>query len=293
MKVTNSLVNNTKKEGITAYLNNQNVISQIDKAIGISNRQRFITAIISAVSNNKDLQKCTNDSILLGALLGESLQLSPSQQLGHYYLVPYNLYRENKTVAQFQIGYKGLLQLAIRSGQYKKINVISLKPGELIKYNPLTEDIDVNLIEDDIEREEMPDVGYYAMFELTNGFRKSLYWSYSKMENHARKYSSFYKSDLQNNTKNSFWSNDFQGMAYKTMLRQLLSKWGILSIDLQNAFESDMATIKEDGTKEYLNDEENIKVAEEKLIEKEEKQVKNISNESFIAAPSIADVLFS
>lgn len=113
------------------------------------------------------------------------------------------------------------------------------------------------------------------------------------MENHARKYSSFYKSDLQNNTKNSFWSNDFQGMAYKTMLRQLLSKWGILSIDLQNAFESDMATIKEDGTKEYLNDEENIKASEEKSIEKEGKQAENIQNEPFIAAPSIADVLFS
>lgn len=289
MQITNSLVKKSKSEGITAYLNNQNVINQIDKAIGISNRQRFITAIISAVSNNKELQRCTNESILLGALLGESLQLSPSQQLGHYYLVPYNLYKENKTVAQFQIGYKGLLQLAIRSGQYKKINVVSLKPRELIKYNPLTEEIDVNLIEDDIEREKLPDVGYYAMFELLNGFRKSLYWSYEKMENHARKYSSFYKRDLQNNTNNSFWSNDFQGMAYKTMLRQLLSKWGILTIDLQNAFESDMATIKEDGTKQYLNEEEQQEAAA-KVVEKNEE---NQTNEPFRAAPSIADILFS
>lgn len=109
------------------------------------------------------------------------------------------------------------------------------------------------------------------------------------MENHARKYSSFYKSDLQNNTKNSFWSNDFQGMAYKTMLRQLLSKWGILSIDLQNAFESDMATIKEDGTKQYLNEEEQQEAAA-KVVEKNEE---NQTNEPFKAAPSIADILFS
>lgn len=248
---------------------NQGVIqNRIAKTIGSERGQRFITAIVSAVNNNSSLAECTNDSIYSGALLGESLNLSPSPQLGHYYLVPFKD-KEKGKVAQFQLGYKGYLQLAIRSGYYKKINVLDIKEGELIKYNPLDEEIEVNLIEDEEQREKTKTIGYYAMFEYTNGFKKTLYWSKSKMQDHAKKYSQGYRADLNKGTSYTFWSKDFDGMAFKTMLRQLISKWGIMSIEMQNAVEKDMGVINEDGTVDYIDN----KPVEESIIEQQDDSI--------------------
>ena len=193
------------------------------------------------------------------------------------------------------MGYKGYIQLAIRSGQYRKLNVLAIKEGELEYFDPLNEEIKINLMVDKWdEREEAPTMGYYASFELTNGFRKAIYWSKKQMMSHADKYSAAFSKDATKiNTKygtkekvsfedyeagnydpkdswmySSHWYKDFDQMAYKTMLRQLISKWGIMSIDLQNAMESDMAMINEDGTKEYVDavTEENI-VADQDLQE--------------------------
>ncbi len=227
----------------------------INQTLGDKDRStRFIASISSAVATNQSLQECDAGTILSGALLGESLNLSPSPQLGQYYLVPFNDSKKGYKVAQFQLGYKGYIQLAIRSGQYKKLNVLAIKRGELVKYDPLNEEIEVNLIEDEEERENAETVGYYAMFEYTNGFRKSMYWSKSKMEKHALKYSTGYKAKKGY----TYWEKDFDGMAYKTMLRQLISKWGIMSIDMQQAVEKDMATINTDGTYEYVDNEDTI-----------------------------------
>jgi len=166
--------------------------------------------------------------------------------------------------AQFQLGYKGYIQLAIRSGYYKKMNVISIKEGELIKYDPLAEEIEVKLIEDDEVREETPTIGYYAMFEYQNGFRKTIYWSKKKMISHADKYSQAFNKDSYQKLQegkipqadlwkySSFWYKDFDGMAWKTMLRQLISKWGIMSVEMQEAYTKDMATINENGTYDYV-----------------------------------------
>ena len=253
MAVNNQLAKSNQRLGISAYLTNDAVKTQINNVIGGKDGQRFISSIVSAVNNNPALQECTNQSILSGALLGESLKLSPSPQLGQYYLVPFND-KERGKVAQFQLGYKGYIQLAIRSGQYKKLNVLAIKEGELIKYDPLEEEIEVNLIEDEEEREKAKTIGYYAFFEYTNGFKKSLYWSKSKMEAHALKYSKGYQAKKGY----TFWEKDFDGMAYKTMLRQLISKWGIMSIDLQNAIDADMAVINQDGTKSYVETEDPV-----------------------------------
>lgn len=256
MKMTNTLATQrTQQGGLATYLTKAAVKQQINNIVG--DAQRFTSAIISAVTVNQELQKCSNQSILSAALLGESLKLSPSPQLGQYYLVPFND-KQGFKVAQFQLGYKGYIQLAVRSGYYRKLNVVAIKEGELIKFNPLTEEIDVRLIEDEDIRENTPTIGYYAMFEYTNGFRKAIYWSKTRMENHAKKYSAGYSRDLQRGTQYTFWSKDFDAMAYKTMLRQLISKWGIMSIDMQNALESDMAVINEDGSKNYVDNAENI-----------------------------------
>ncbi len=264
MAVGNSLAKRQQKTGLTAYLTNDAVKNQINNVIGGKNGDRFISSIVSAVQTNSALQECTNPSILSAALLGESLKLSPSPQLGQYYMVPFNNNKKGYKEAQFQLGYKGYIQLAIRSGQYKKLNVLAIKEGELVRFDPLNEEIEVNLIEDEEAREEAKTIGYYAMFEYTNGFRKAMYWSKKKMEAHALKYSKGYAAKKGY----TFWEKDFDGMAYKTMLRQLISKWGIMSIDMQNAMESDMAVIHEDGTKEYADavTEENI-VADQDLQE--------------------------
>ncbi len=281
MAVNNSLTKKTQSRGtgLTAYLTQDAVKNQINNVIGGKNGQRFISAIVSAVNNNPTLQTCTNQSILSGALLGESLKLSPSPQLGQYYLVPFN--DKNKgTVAQFQLGYKGYIQLAIRSGQYKKLNVLAIKEGELVNFDPLNEEIEVRLIADEEEREQAETVGYYAMFEYVNGFRKAIYWSKAKMEAHAIKYSQGYAADKRKGTAYTFWSKDFDGMAYKTMLRQLISKWGIMSIDLITAMDADMAVINEDGTKDYVDNVEDDFVIEGEAVEVPDGNTENSEDSS-------------
>ena len=251
MAVQNQLARQGQQRmGIAAYMSNQAVQAQINAIVKDS--KTFITSVVSAVQANPALQDCTKQSILSAALLGESLKLSPSPQLGHYYMVPFKNNRQNITEAQFQLGYKGYIQLAIRSGQYKKINVLAIKEGELVRYDPLEETIEVNLIDDETAREQAPTVGYYAMFEYTNGFRKSLYWSRQKMESHALKYSKGYAA----HKGYTFWEKDFDGMAIKTMIRQLISKWGIMSTEMQQAYETDQAVIHEDGTRDYVDMEE-------------------------------------
>lgn len=221
---------------------------------------RFIANITSAVSVNPSLQECDAATILSAGLLGEALNLSPSPQLGQFYMVPYDDKKRGCKVAQFQLGYKGYIQLAIRSGYYRKINVLPIKEGELVSWDPMTEEIEVNLIDDDEVRENTPDMGYYAMFEYTNGFRKAMYWSYKKMLNHADQYSKAFSKKAYEDLKagkipadqqwkySSFWYKGFSDMACKTMLRQLISKWGIMSIDMQKAFEYDQGVgIVKDG----------------------------------------------
>ena len=268
MAVNNSLVQNrgnNKPQTFSAFLTSDAIKNRINNMVGGKDGQRFISAVISAVSVNPGLSECDHSTILSAALLGESLKLSPSPQLGQYYMVPFNDKKRGTKVAQFQLGYKGYIQLAIRSGQYKKLNVLAIKEGELVSYDPLEEDIKVNLIEDEREREAAQTVGYYAMFEYTNGFKKTMYWSREKMMAHADKYSMAFSAQKYQDLLDgkipqsemwkysSFWYKDFDGMAYKTMLRQLISRWGIMSIDLQMAMDKDMAAIHEDGSVDYVD----------------------------------------
>lgn len=278
MAVNNSLAaqrNAGKPQTFSAFLTSNAIKDRINAMVGGKDGQRFISAVISAVSVNPGLTECEHSTILSAALLGESLKLSPSPQLGQYYLVPFNDKKRNCKVAQFQLGYKGYIQLAIRSGYYKKLNVISIKEGELIRFDALNEEIEVKLIENDTEREAAKTIGYYAMFEYTNGFRKAIYWSREKMMAHADKYSMAFSAakyqDLLDGKipqsemwkYSSFWYKDFDGMAYKTMLRQLISKWGIMSIELQTAIDKDMAAIHDDGSVDYVDNSVDYEAAPE------------------------------
>lgn len=303
MAVNNTLVKKDKEpKTFSTYLMGDAIKRKINETVGGANGQRFITSILSAVSTNPTLQECEHGSIISAAFLGEALKLSPSPQLGQYYMVPFNkkAYDANGKeiqikVAQFQLGYKGYIQLAERTGVYRTINVLAIKEGELIKYDPLNETIEVNLIEDDEIREQAPTVGYYAMFEYLNGFRKTMYWTKKKMLSHADKYSkAFNKESYQKLLDgkipqkdmwkySSFWYKDFDGMAFKTMLRQLISKWGIMSIEMQEAYTKDMAEIKENGDYEYVDninesEETAIEVNKQNTTEQEEKDIPEDNN---------------
>lgn len=270
--VANSLVGKKQqKQGMTAFLTQDAVKEQINKVVGAKDSQSFITAIVSAVQVNPKLKECSNTSILSSALVGESLKLSPSPQLGQYYIVPYDT--KNGKEARFQMGYRGYVQLAIRSGQYKKLNVVAIKEGELVHFNPLTEEIEVNLIEDVEERENAETIGYYAMFEYLNGFRKEIYWSKRKMMLFADTYVPAFslKATKGKNPKVSYqdyldgkydkkdewlyssnWYQNFDEMGVKTMLIQLIKKWGVMSADMQTALANDIGAVA-DGNQQYVD----------------------------------------
>lgn len=263
-----------KRPAFSAMISTPSYQKLINNTIKDPNRaRRFVSAIVSAVAVNPALQECTPQTILSGALLGESLNLSPSPQLGQYYLVPFKDKKNNCTNAQFVLGYKGLVQLALRSGQYKRLNVVSIKEGELHGWNPITEEFSISPIEDEADREKARTVGYLSSFEYLNGFTKTIYWSKEKMVAHADRFSAAFSKEATNGRYpkvsfadyeahnypakdewlySSFWYKDFDGMAHKTMLRQLISKWGVMSIDLQTAFEADAAA----DTEEYFEAQE-------------------------------------
>lgn len=242
-----------QKQGIASFLSSEKVKENVINVVGKDDSQRFISSVVSAVQTNPDLAKCTNQSILSAALLGHSLNLPQSPQMGFFYMVPFNNKNKGVTEAQFQMSYKGLLQLAMRSGQYQKINVSSIKEGELKSYDPITETFEFAPITDYEKRQDLPTIGYYAYFVLNNGFKKEIYWSKERMDAHAKRYSMSYKKGWNS----SIWVTDFDAMAYKTLIRQLIGKWGIMSVDMETAYRSDMAVMDENGMPNYVDNPEN------------------------------------
>lgn len=276
MAVQNSLApKKEQKAPFSVTINSAGYKRMINQTLGDPKKaERFVAAITSAVATTPALQECEAKSIVAGALLGETLNLSPSPQLGNYYLVPFKDKNAGVSNAQFILGVKGYKQLAIRSGQYKKINAMEIKEGELIRYNPFDDEIELQYIEDEELRDSLPTIGYYAMFELQNGFKKVLYWSKDKMICHADKFSAAFSKDAKGGKYpkvsyadfcagkydkkdawlySSFWYQNFDEMGVKTMLRQLLSKWGILSVDMEKGFAADGGVVAENGSIDYVD----------------------------------------
>lgn len=250
MAVQNQLAKQEKKPSFGVMINSDGYKKMINSTLGDPKKAtRFVTAISSAVATNPALQECDAATIVSAGLLGETLNLSPSPQLGQYYLVPFKDRKNNRTTAQFQLGYRGMLQLAQRSGEYKRINAMAVKEGELIRYDAFMDEIELRYIEDEEQRQNLPTIGYFAMFEYHNGFRKVLYWSKAKMEQHALAYSQGYRAKKGY----TFWEKDFDAMGVKTMLRQLLSKWGMMSLEMQKAYEADGGVVNQDGSIDYVD----------------------------------------
>lgn len=245
-----------------------------------TNSARFTTAIVSTVVNNPALVECDFTTIFSAALEAESMKLSLSPKLGQSYLVPFNDTKNNRKVATFQIGYKGYIQLAMRSGQYKDIDAIEIKEGEYKGKDSETGKPIIAFIGDDAKREELKTVGYLAYFELLNGFKKSLFWTKEKMTKHALTYSKGFAAKKGY----TFWEKSFDDMAFKTLLRQIISKWGVMSIEMQNAFVKDMSIISEDGIEYFDNDDnpENGKpeVKQPEELKKEDNPPKKTAEET-------------
>lgn len=236
-----------KKQGIASFLAQEAVKANVESVVGQKDSQRFISSVVSAVQTNPALSECTNSSILSAALLGHSLNLPQSPQIGMFYFVPFKDTKKGITEATFQLSYRGMLQLAMRSGQYKAINVTDIREGELVSYNPIEDTYEFTPETDIAKRNDLKIIGYYAYFEMVNGFKKGIYWPKEKVDAHAKKYSATYRKGY------GLWSTDFDSMARKTLLRQLISKWGIMSVEMERAYVGDQGVIREDGTVEYID----------------------------------------
>lgn len=249
-------------------------------------KQQFVANLVSAVSSNPALQECNQASVVSAALQAESLHFPVNNSLGYIYLVPFKKSEWNPetrkrevvdVTAQFQIGYKGYIQLAIRSGQYKDISVVEVKEGELGSYDPLNGQ-KFNWVQNYEKRKTLKTIGYVGQLELVNGFKKQLYISYEEMLDHANTYSQAFDKDLFEQVQNgtykgeswkvsSFWYKSFDEMAKKTVIRQLLSKWGIMSVEMTEAYTKDQAEIKEDSTFDYIDAKQAYDVQETKKEE--------------------------
>lgn len=258
----NSLVKKETNQKFSVFLNQNNIRAMI--ANTIKDGKGFVSAITSAVGANPTLQECTNESIFAAALLGASLNLPPSPQLGYFYMVPFKDKKTGTKKAQFQLGYKGLIQLALRTGQYKSLIVSEIKDGELISWNPITEELQVEPILNELQREQLSTIGYYARFELINGFTKQMFWSCEKMEKHADEFSqAFNLADYKKLQEgkiptadmwkySSFWYANFDAMALKTMLRQIIGKFGPMTTELAQAFDKDEHALNLAGKAEII-----------------------------------------
>lgn len=227
-------------KSINSLLNEDNVKKRFQEILG-QKANGFISSVIGATKNNAMLSSAEPSSVLSAAVVAATLDLPIDSNLGFAAIVPYK--KDGKTVAQFQMMYKGFVQLAQRSGQYKTINACEIYEGEIESFNRITGDIDFN----PANKKSDKVIGYAAYFRLVNGFEKTLYMSAEDLNKHGKRFSQSFKKGY------GLWVDDFDSMALKTVLKRLLSKYGILSIDMQNAVKFDQGIIKEDGEVEYAD----------------------------------------
>lgn len=228
----------TELPTLPGLLNSDKIKKKFRDVLG-ENAAGFMSSILSAVNSNPKLKSAEPMSVISAAAIAAALDLPINPSLAYTHIVPY------KGVAQFQMGWKGYIQLAQRTGLYLTINVSRVCEGELISENPFTGEINLSKT----ARASDKTIGYVAYFRLLNGFEKYLYMTKEQCEKHGKQYSDSYKQDW------SWWQKDFDVMAMKTVMKALLSKWGPLSIKMQLALQADQSVVKEDGSCEYVDNE--------------------------------------
>ena len=242
-----------------ATIKNERTQDYLRQVLG-KNATGFVTSLTSIVSNNANLQRCEPLSLMYVGIKAAALNLPLDPNLGFAYAIPYKNNKTGKTEAQFQIGWKGVVQLAIRSGQFKAINVTDVREGEYQGEDLLTGELRLAPVDG---REQRAVVGYAAYMRLVNGFEKSVYWSREKVEAHARTYSQTLSSEKEYIRKQSKWTTDFDAMAKKTVLKMLLSKYAPLSIEMRDAIQADQAVFTAEGEGKYLDNPDTAERLEE------------------------------
>lgn len=216
-------------------------------------KSSFCSNLTSLVANDKKLQACEPVTLLYAGIKATALNLPLDSNLGFAYVIPYKNRDSGKTEAQFQVGWRGIVQLAIRSGQFKTINVTDVREGELKEFDLLSGTM---RFEANPNRDALPIIGYVAHFELVNGFKKSLYMTSSQIETHAVKYSQTYSSRDAKVKASSKWTTEFDLMAKKTVLKLLLGRYAPLSVEMQQAVKYDQSVIRDaSGTPDYVDNE--------------------------------------
>ena len=227
----------------------QSVKEQFE-AVLKENAGAFVASIIDLYNTDKTLQMCDPKNVVMEALKAASLKLPINKQLGFAWIVPYRDGRTGQYIPTFQLGYKGYIQLCMRTGAYKYINADVVYEGELVKHDKLTGEIEI----DPEQRKSDKKIGYFAFIETLNGFRKTLYMSIDEITKHAQQYSKSYSR------KNSVWATDFDAMALKTCLRLLLSRYGIMSVEMQQAYIQDVSPDTIEAADYVLEDDAIIEV---------------------------------
>ena len=241
-------VSSAKTLGVKALIKSDAVQKSFNEVLK-DKATSFTANVLSLVNNDAYLAQSEPISIITGAMTAATLDLPLDKNLGYAYLVPFKDYKNgNVQKAQFVLGYKGYIQLAQRSGRYKALNVTPVYEGELVSWNRLTEEIEF----DPEKRVSDVVIGYCGHFELLNGFKKTVYWTKQEVENHRMKHNKM----KDKKTLNGVWASDYDSMACKTVLRNLLSKWGILSIEMQTA------EIRDERTMDLDTETNEIKIAE-------------------------------
>lgn len=247
---------------VKQMISQENVRKKFAEVLG-QKAPQFLASITTVVQGSAQLKKCDANSIMSAAFVAATYDLPIDPNLGFAAIVPYNESVYNPQTrnwdkvprAQFQMMYKGFIQLAIRSGYYEKMNYAVVYKDELISHNPITGELEfVTDFSNCTQRNEgKPEniAGYFAWFRLKTGFQQEFYLSVADVDNHAKKYSQAYRYDLEEGKKSSKWSTDFDAMALKTVIKLLLSKWGILSVDMQRAIQDDQKVYDEEGNGAY------------------------------------------
>ena len=240
----------TGLQKFNAMLENTRTQEYLTNVLG-EKKQTFVSNMVALVSSNKALSECDPSTIMFSCLKATALGLALDPSLGLAWVLPYRDNKNNTTVATFQLGAKAYTQLALRTAQYKKINVRDVRDGEIVGEDFVSGEMQFKKLEKD--REKAPVVGYVAMFELINGCIKQLYMSNEEIDAHAKRFSQTYRKGY------GLWADkDMRPkMAEKTVLKLLLSKWGILSVEMEQAIKSDSAVLGENNSVRYVDNEEN------------------------------------
>lgn len=212
----------------------------------------FMNNMVAIVANNTKLQECEPGTLLYAGMKATALNLPLDPSLGMAYVIPFKNNKAGVTEAQFQIGTKGFKQLALRSGQFKILNVTDVREGEIKRRNRLSGEIEFQFEEDDEKRSQLKVIGYVSYFRLMNGFESTLYMTVEELKEHGLRYSQTYKSSNSYVKNSSKWSTDFSTMCEKTVLKLNLSRSAPLSVEMQDAVIADQGVIRETGI-EYVD----------------------------------------